>query len=84
MSSAEEDELMMRKRVPISASMSKLASMDNVAHVVAPVAAPKWLGTIHRWATVRESESVTSRGHSKLRQLRARPPSTGPQGSGTE
>ncbi|CAE7782245.1 par-5 [Symbiodinium necroappetens] len=27
-----EDELMMRKRVPISASMSKLASMDNVAH----------------------------------------------------
>ncbi|OLP76761.1 hypothetical protein AK812_SmicGene43263 [Symbiodinium microadriaticum] len=36
-----EDELMMRKRVPISASMSKLASMDNVAHVVAPVAAPK-------------------------------------------
>ena len=55
-SPAEEDELMMRKRVPISASMSKLASMDNVAHVVAPVAELEWLCSSR--ATIRDTRSV--------------------------
>ena len=57
-SPAEEDELMMRKRVPISASMSKLASMDNVAHVVAPVAELEWLCRMHSRATIRDTRSV--------------------------